>query len=332
MLPKAPSTEERLGVMAVATSMVKTGLIWRETPNSDVGIDGHAELVDESGFATGKTVAIQLKSGNYYFRSTSADDRYWKFKPDKKHIPYWGHYPLPVLLILHLPSGDISYWVDARHQIRSSKVSNIAEILIPKENVLQGATKLQLLESAGALSDEQFRADLRDVLKHMLLTHTGNASFPVTYFDLFVHGITNIGRSLYFGMDLADNAAQFNFDTNGSEYGCGIGGAEHDFLFGYTRLLMSQRLAEVDFSDYLIDWKERHLQPRFLAPLTRRGRSLIQLIHEDEDKLIINGHLEKEGYLRVAQERQIRIGGHSYYERMPRIRKFQELSRKYIHF
>jgi hypothetical protein len=130
-------------------------------------------------------------------------------------------------------------------------------------------------------------------------------------------------------MDLADNAAQFNFGMNGSEYGYGAGSAEHDFLFGYTKFLMSQRLAEIDFSDYLIDWKERELQPRFLAPLTRRGRSLIQLIHEDEYKLITSGLLEEEGYLRVAQEGLIRIVG--YYERLPRIRKFQELSRRYIH-
>jgi hypothetical protein len=196
VLPRAPSTEERLGVLAVATAVVKKGLIWRETPNSDVGIDGHAELVDESGFATGKTVAIQIKSGNSYFRSASVDNRYWRFTPKQKHISYWEHYPLPVLLILHLPSGDISYWVDARHQIRSSKFTNIVEILVPKLNVLQDATKLELLESAGALSDEQFHPDLRDVLRHMLLTHTRNASFPVTYFDLFTHGMAIIYLTL----------------------------------------------------------------------------------------------------------------------------------------
>lgn len=37
------STTERLGVNAVAEAVAKLGLIWRETPMANVGIDGQIE-------------------------------------------------------------------------------------------------------------------------------------------------------------------------------------------------------------------------------------------------------------------------------------------------
>jgi hypothetical protein len=50
----------------------------------------------------------------------------------------------------------------------------------------------------------------------MMLARCPNASFPVSYFELFVHGLTNICRTLYFSMDVAMNVAEFNLErTNG---------------------------------------------------------------------------------------------------------------------
>jgi hypothetical protein len=44
-LPKyqTTNTTERLGVNAVAEAIVRLGLIWRETPIADVGIDGQIQ-------------------------------------------------------------------------------------------------------------------------------------------------------------------------------------------------------------------------------------------------------------------------------------------------
>jgi hypothetical protein len=42
------------------------GLIFRETSNSDTGVDGQLEEVDEQCHATGRIMAVQIKSGSSY--------------------------------------------------------------------------------------------------------------------------------------------------------------------------------------------------------------------------------------------------------------------------
>ena len=61
--------QERRGINAVAVAAARMGQIWSETATADVGIDGQLEFVDENGFATGKTVAVQVKSGPSFFKN-----------------------------------------------------------------------------------------------------------------------------------------------------------------------------------------------------------------------------------------------------------------------
>jgi len=84
-------------------------------------------------------------------------------------------------------------------------------------------------------------------------------------------------------------------------------------------------LAQVDYSDCLIDWVDREMHPHFVAPLTSRGRALVALIHEEENRLMEQGVLPIEGGLRVAQEGQFAMTELSYFGRLPRIRAFQEI-------
>ncbi|WP_221928138.1 DUF4365 domain-containing protein [Pseudomonas syringae] len=67
-LPKAGTTytQERLGIAAVQYYAARRNQIWRETGTGDVGIDGNIEFVNAEGFATGRIVAVQVKSGPSY--------------------------------------------------------------------------------------------------------------------------------------------------------------------------------------------------------------------------------------------------------------------------
>ena len=69
------NSQERLGVNAVAEAMAKIGQIWRETPMADVGIDGQIEYVSPEGFATGRMIAVQIKSGPSLFYHFSTTDK-----------------------------------------------------------------------------------------------------------------------------------------------------------------------------------------------------------------------------------------------------------------
>ena len=55
--------QERLGINALQNYAANTSQIWRETSTGDVGIDGNLEFVNPDGFATGKVIAVQVKSG-----------------------------------------------------------------------------------------------------------------------------------------------------------------------------------------------------------------------------------------------------------------------------
>ncbi len=66
---------------------------------------------------------------------------------------------------------------------------------------------------------------------------------------------------------------------------------------------MSQNLAEIDFGDCLIEWDDRKLVPRFLAPLTYRGRILSKYVNEEENKhpaIMPETHLVQERFLQLA--------------------------------
>lgn len=322
-LPKVGKTyvQERRGIAAIQSYAAENGLIWRETGTGDVGIDGQLEFVNADGFATGRTIAIQVKAGPSFFQNLSNSG--WKFYPAEKHRNYWEQFPLPVLLVLHNPDNSKTYWIDARQALRVPAREERAYIDVPNTNLLERTSPTLLFENAGML-DQQFTASIEELLKRLVTTRSNEGTFPLSYFDLFVHGLTNICRSIYYGMDLVANAVEFNLDALRSPFGMGMGAPEHEFTFGFVKFLLAQNLAQIDYSDCLIDWVDREMQPHFVAPLTSRGRALVALIHEEEARLVATGAIPDEGHRHVAQEGFFQMVAQSHFPRFPRIRAFQE--------
>ena len=130
-LPKFPqtSTNERVGVMRVATILTEMGLIFRETSNSDTGIDGYIEEVNTNQEATGRLLAVQIKSGASYLHE---QDEYFVFYADESHIKYWKLYPIPVILCVHNPETGKTYY----QTIQSHGHEVSTKIMIPKSQIL----------------------------------------------------------------------------------------------------------------------------------------------------------------------------------------------------
>jgi hypothetical protein len=290
------NSQERLGVNAVAEVMAKIGQIWRETPMADVGIDGQIEYVSPDGFATGRIIAVQIKSGLSFFKESNGC---WIFHPEEKHRFYWERFPLPVLIIIHNPETNLSYWQDVRHALRVSKTTDAKGITIPKSNVLQSTSAKNLFEGFAIL--DQDIMSVEDILDYLIKAESNNASFPVSYFNLFCTGLTNAGRSLYFGMDMALGIAEIEMDNQNLPFGIGVGDSEQNFLFEYIKFIVHQHIADVDFSECMIEWYDRYRQPSFMAPLTSRGKKLVRLIHELECELKSQGKIENTGGLHAAQ-------------------------------
>jgi hypothetical protein len=322
-LPKIDTTfsQERLGVNAVAHFAAINALIWRENSFKDVGIDGQLEYVNESGFATGRLVAIQVKSGpSFFVRDEGAS---WRFYPEEKHRLYWERFPIPVIVVLHKPETGESFWADARYAYRSGTQDVKAGLSVPKAQEFGLTTRAKMFENSGVTGGE-YAESLEEVLRLLVTSRSNEASFPLTFFQLFVNGLTNIVRSLHFDMDLVTNVVEINLSDADSEFGMGIGSEEYDFLFRYLQFLVSQGIVDVDFGDCLIDWNDRQMVPRFVAPLTLRGRALVRLISQKEDDFRASGVLSASGGIRIAQEHLFQmVLTPSDIARLPLIRAFE---------
>lgn len=206
--------KERAGIISVAAEVNRLGLIWREQPLPDVGIDGQIEFVDNEGHATGRIVAVQAKSGSSYFEGAAGD---WPFRPDEKHRFYWEIFPIPVLLMLHSPAEQRTYWVDARQALRSAPPGSLGHITIPRANVLQQASAADLFYTAGG-ADSPFLG-LPEVLGSLCATRWASESFRLTHFELFANGLTNSANAIYYGMDLVMELAEANAPDGGAGWG-----------------------------------------------------------------------------------------------------------------
>ncbi|WP_234894474.1 DUF4365 domain-containing protein [Agrobacterium vitis] len=190
-LPKAGNTymQERRGIAAVQGYAAKTAQIWRETGTGDVGIDGQLEFVTREGFATGRTIAVQVKAGPSFFQHRTGNG--WKFYPEDKHRTYWEQFPLPVLLILHNTDTGQSYWIDVRQALRIPVREERAFIEVPEANILETTDPPALFENAGVLN-QPFIPAIEDVVAELITTVSKEGTFPLSYFDLFVHGLGSV--------------------------------------------------------------------------------------------------------------------------------------------
>lgn len=102
------NTTERLGVSKVQLIVYeKLHWIFREQPIDDCGIDAHIELMDDN-CATGKLIAVQIKSGESYFKNES-NNEVVNYIEDK-HLNYWKSNVLPVIIVLYNPKTEECIW------------------------------------------------------------------------------------------------------------------------------------------------------------------------------------------------------------------------------
>jgi hypothetical protein len=259
--------QERKGVSRFAVEIIDRGLIWRETPNSDVGIDGQVEFRDAYGQATGILVAAQIKSGKSYL---VGDESMIHYHPADRHANYWRDFPVPVLLVVHDPATNELYWTDARQQLRASGKRTI---FIPRTQTISRTAASDLFATSRPLAPV---LEIPDVVRNMAENRHEDPGFRLSFFELFGFGIADIGRKLFFSMSLCMEIVEIRAAE--ADVGVGVGSAEHEFIDRYIKFLVGQGLIYYDYSDYAIDRDDRHLAPMFLVPLTKRGSETLEFM------------------------------------------------------
>lgn len=85
--------------------------IFRPTPlEHDFGIDGYIDIVNDSQYVTGKSIAIQIKTGKSYFERETKSG--WEFVGEIKHLNYYLNLNHPVLIVLVNLDSELVYWTE----------------------------------------------------------------------------------------------------------------------------------------------------------------------------------------------------------------------------
>lgn len=296
---------ERAGVLRVAAAVNEARCLWRETPLHDVGIDGQIEYVDGDLQATGRLILVQAKSGDSYFES-ERNGRV-SYTPAPKHREYWDRAPLPVILVLNQSSTGVICWADARSQLRAGAKT----IVLDTANVFDAGGVRDALAADGPLPTGA--TDVDQVIGQMIANRIPSAGFPIDFFDLFVHGLVELGRTVYFGMEMVIDLVETVLALRDYEFGMDLNASVYDFLAEYVRFLVSCDLARVDFDNFR-RFEDLDFVSSFMAPLTPRGLATVERINE----------LDSTNGVRVAQDKVFQgIWKMEYLRRVPVVEGFK---------
>jgi hypothetical protein len=115
--PKSAGTS-RIGPGVVQILCGQANQIWRPTQDSDIGIDGHIDFV-ENEEATGLSVAVQIKTGTSYINE---DRSVFFVHADAAHFIYWSRLSTPVIGIVVDPDSLYAAWIDLTEQCTLDRI------------------------------------------------------------------------------------------------------------------------------------------------------------------------------------------------------------------
>jgi len=127
----------------VVKSIIENNHKWlfRKTDqDDDFGLDGYIDLLEEGKYITGKTIGIQIKTGESYFKNPTSFG--WTYYGEEKHLNYYLNLDIPVIIALVDPIDKKVFWnkVDIDSII---KTGNGWKIVIPKSQELSDKTELK---------------------------------------------------------------------------------------------------------------------------------------------------------------------------------------------
>lgn len=110
-LPKqTPAQKKGREGLNIVTKIIENELGWIVRPThqeDDYGIDAYIDVTID-GYVTGKSIAVQIKSGNSYLRELNSD--FWNFCGERRHLNYYFNQDISVLIILVDLDKGIAYW------------------------------------------------------------------------------------------------------------------------------------------------------------------------------------------------------------------------------
>lgn len=161
---KRTDSTERQGVNDCGSAFERLGFIFRPQPIADYGIDAIIETQNDD-YATGKMIAVQIKTGDSYFKRMK--DGRVTYRGEMKHYHYWMNHSLPVIIVLCSPSSGVIIWERINRQT-AVKCERGWKVEIPCSQTLQ-SSKDKLLSLAMQQSEYERRWTSLVIAKEWIL-------------------------------------------------------------------------------------------------------------------------------------------------------------------
>ncbi len=140
----------RIGVTSLQLIAAQLGLIFREQPIADYGVDGHIEVMTGS-IATGRLIAVQVKTGVSYL-SDEIEDGYW-LPVSTRHKELWLNHSLPVIVVVCDPRSRVCYYELVTDEVCIPR-GHSWKILLPKAKVIDENHLADLISIASPIAAE----------------------------------------------------------------------------------------------------------------------------------------------------------------------------------
>jgi hypothetical protein len=139
--------------IGIVKSIVENELNWifrKNHQEDDFGIDAYFDIIADFGQVTGKTIAVQVKTGKSYFKETN--ELGWVFRGEMKHLNYYLNHDIPVIIILVDEIKKVANWCLCDPQ-KTIKAGESWKITVPFKQVLSSTSKDELLKYISPIND-----------------------------------------------------------------------------------------------------------------------------------------------------------------------------------
>lgn len=299
---------ERIGIHLVGLAATEMGVIFRELPTSDQGIDGQLELTDDGGNANGRLIAVQIKAGQSFFQEEAKGA--FIFRPSERHRNLWMNHSLPVIVILCDPISKRCYW-ELVSEETCQPTGKGWRLDVPKNQGLESVWRLEEIAAPVAAASDFTVASINDVSTGLarrisldVMVHPTSKGLSKIQLASIVRKAVIIGRETDYSRDEISAAAHLGKKADmvsGFVYLREIDRPTAQWVcrFQWTSNAINEQAryqgvpGQVDSDGLVIDWQLERPLARFLDERRRSKGEYLKLVDELLEKVpAINQKLE----------------------------------------
>lgn len=143
-------------------------------------------------------LGVQIKSGPSYF--SERDSHGWVYRGEKKHLDYWLHHVLPVIVVLHDPESGESYWQAVTPET-VSETDKGWKLIVPNSRRLDASAADGLRELTETAKEPHQRRLARLLVEKPLMDILESGKRLLLYVEEWVHKSSGRGSLRLFTAD-----------------------------------------------------------------------------------------------------------------------------------